>query len=58
MGIRSYVRRLVAPSMPELHALSYQELMPDANIQPVGRITLGGFVGGRGATADGVAIWG
>lgn len=58
MGIRSYVRRLVAPSMPELHALSYQELMPNANVQPVGRITLGGFLGGRGATADGVAIWG
>ena len=30
--------------------------MPDANVQPVGRITLEGFVRGRGATADGVAI--
>lgn len=55
--IRSYVRRLVAPYMPELHVLSYSELMPDANIQPLDRITLGDFVGARVATADGVSIW-
>lgn len=57
IGVRSYVRRLVAPSIPELHALSYPELMPEAKVQPAGRITLGGFVGRRGVTANGVAIW-
>ena len=43
MEIRSSVRRLVAPSLPKLHAVSYPELMPDTEIQPVGRITLDCF---------------
>jgi len=42
MEIRSCVRRLVATSMPWLHVVSYQELRPDTNIQPVGRISLDG----------------
>jgi len=41
--IRSAIRRVVAPSLPHLHVLSYAELRADINIQPVGRITLQGF---------------
>jgi type III secretory pathway component EscV len=43
MEIRSSVRRLVATSMPHLNVISYQELGPDADIQPLGRISLDGF---------------
>jgi len=38
MEIRHPLRRLIAPSMPKLHVLSYQELSPDMNIQPIARI--------------------
>jgi type III secretion protein V len=57
MEIRSSVRRLVAPSMPLLHVVSYQELSPDTNIQPVGRISLGGFQSRAGVSAGGVPLW-
>jgi type III secretion protein V len=40
MEIRAAIRRLVAFSMPELHVISYQELIPDCNVQPIGRISL------------------
>lgn len=43
MGVRGPMRRLVAPSMPELQVVSYQDLEPDIDIQPAGRITLNGF---------------
>lgn len=43
LEIRSFIRRLVAGSMPRLHVLSYQELMPEAKIQPIGRISIEGF---------------
>jgi type III secretion protein V len=56
MEIRSSVRRLVAPSFPRLNAVSYQELSPNVNIQPVGRITLEGFRWRDGITVDGVEI--
>jgi type III secretory pathway component EscV len=56
MEIRSSVRRLVAPSMPLLNVLSYQEMGPDADIQPIGRISLDGF-SPRAATAGGVPLW-
>ena len=49
--IRSFVRRLVAPSMPKLHAVSYEQLRPDTNIQPVGRISLHGFEARKGVSA-------
>jgi type III secretory pathway component EscV len=59
MGVRPFVRRLVAPSMPRLHVIAWEQLNPELNVQPVGRITFGGFIGGPGVgTADGIAIWG
>jgi type III secretion protein V len=38
--IRRYVRRLVETEHPALAVLSYQELAPEAEIRPVGRISL------------------
>src|SRR5258707_15246392 len=38
--IRRYVRRLVETEHPGLAVLSYQELAPEAQIRPVGRISL------------------
>lgn len=57
MEIRSSVRRLVARSMPWLHVVSYQELMPTTNIQPVARISLDGFSQRSGASVDGKPLW-
>lgn len=37
--IRRHVRRLIAPDWPHLAVLSYQELSPDMNIQPIARIS-------------------
>lgn len=56
MEIRSSVRRLVAPSMPLLNVLSYQELAADADIQPIGRISLDKF-SPRKASVNGVPLW-
>ena len=39
--IRRYVRRLVETAHPELAVLSYQELAPEAEIRPLGRISIG-----------------
>jgi type III secretion protein V len=38
--IRRYVRRLVEAEHPDLPVLSYQELAPEAEIRPLGRISL------------------
>ena len=57
LEIRSSVRRLVAPSMPRLHAVSYQELAPETNIQPIGRISLDGFSPRAGVTVGGAPLW-
>jgi hypothetical protein len=44
--------------MPRLHVVSYQELRPDTNVQPVGRISLDGFSARPGVTTvSGVPIW-
>jgi type III secretion protein V len=40
MEIRRYVKRLVEVEHPRLAVLSYQELTPELNIQPVARIRL------------------
>ncbi len=40
MEIRRYFRKLVELEFPHLAVLSYQELSPDMNIQPIARITL------------------
>jgi type III secretion protein V len=40
MEIRRYVRRLLEVEHPGITVLSYQELAPELNIQPVGRISL------------------
>jgi type III secretion protein V len=39
--IRRHVRRLVETAHPELAVLSYQELAPEAEIRPLGRISIG-----------------
>jgi type III secretion protein V len=39
--IRRYVRRLVETEHPDLAVLSYQELAPEAEIRPLGRISIG-----------------
>ena len=36
--IRRFVRRLIEVELPEVHVLSFQELAPEANVQPLGRI--------------------
>ena len=38
--IRRYVRRLVETEHPDLAVLSYQELAPEAEIRPLGRISI------------------
>jgi type III secretion protein V len=40
MDIRRTVRKLIEPDHPNLAVLSYQELSPDMNIQPIARISL------------------
>jgi type III secretion protein V len=40
MDIRRFVRKLVEHEFPALAVLSYQELSPDINVQPVARINL------------------
>jgi type III secretion protein V len=40
MEVRRYLRRLVEIEHPEVPVLSFQELVPDVNVQPVGRIQL------------------
>jgi type III secretory pathway component EscV/Tfp pilus assembly protein PilF len=40
MDIRRTVRKLIEPDLPNLAVLSYQELSPDMNIQPIARISL------------------
>ena len=39
MEIRRAVRKLIETSFPNLAVLSYQELSPDLNIQPIARIS-------------------
>jgi type III secretion protein V len=40
MELRRFVRRMVEIEFPTLSVLSYQELAPELNVQPVGRITM------------------
>lgn len=40
MDVRRYVRKLIEPELYELPVLSYQELTPDINIQPLARVEL------------------
>jgi len=57
LEIRSSIRRLVAPTLPRLHAVSYHELRDDASIEPIGRITLDGFERRPGVSVGGVPLW-
>jgi len=41
MEIRRYVRRLLEVEIPELAVLSYNELLPQVQIQPVARVSVG-----------------
>ena len=50
LGIRAPLRRLIALSLPTVRVVSYEELLPDVNIQPIGRITDGPFSWRRGVT--------
>ena len=38
--IRAFVRQMVAPEFPNLFVVSFDELSPDSNIQPIARISL------------------
>lgn len=58
LEIRSSIRRLVAPSMPLLHVISYNDLLPNINIQPIGRISLHGFEPRPGVRVGDRLIWG
>ena len=40
MELRRFVRKMVELEFPVLTVLSYQELAPELNVQPVGRITM------------------
>ncbi|HLM55221.1 MAG TPA: FHIPEP family type III secretion protein, partial [Pyrinomonadaceae bacterium] len=40
MELRRFVRRMVELEFPTLSVLSYQELAPELNVQPVGRISM------------------
>ena len=40
MELRRFVRKMVELEFPNLSVLSYQELTPELNIQPIGRITM------------------
>lgn len=55
LEIRAAVRRLIAPTMPWLHVISYQELEPTTSIQPLARIALDGLTL-RKASVRGVLI--
>ncbi len=39
--VRRFVRRLLESEIPDVVVLSYQELAPEATVQPLGRVTLG-----------------
>ena len=40
MDLRRFVRKMVEIEFPNLPVLSYQELTPELNVQPIGRITM------------------
>jgi type III secretion protein V len=40
MDIRRYLRKLIEGDLYELPVLSYQELTPEINVQPLDRIVL------------------
>jgi len=40
MDIRRYVKKIVEQEYPQLSVLSYQELVPEISIQPIGKISL------------------
>ncbi|HVF55395.1 MAG TPA: FHIPEP family type III secretion protein, partial [Pyrinomonadaceae bacterium] len=40
MELRRFVRKMVELEFPTLSVLSYQELAPELNVQPVGRVTM------------------
>jgi type III secretion protein V len=40
MELRRFVRKMVELGFPELAVLSYQELAPDLNVQPISRISM------------------
>ena len=50
MQIRAAVQRMVAPTMPLISVVSYQEMPSNINIQPLGRIALDGLVHQRAFT--------
>jgi type III secretion protein V len=40
MDVRRFVRKLIEGEFPDLPAISYQEIVPEIRIQPLGRIQL------------------
>jgi type III secretion protein V len=40
IDVRRFVRKLIEGEFPELSVVSYQEIVPEIRIQPLGRIQL------------------
>jgi hypothetical protein len=40
MELRRFVRKMVELEFPHLAVVSFQELTPELNVQPVGRVTM------------------
>ena len=40
MDIRRYLRKLIETDLYDLQVISYQELVPEVNIQPLARVDL------------------
>jgi type III secretion protein V len=40
MDLRRFVRKMIEIEFPDLPVLSYQELTPELNVQPIGRVTM------------------
>lgn len=41
IDVRRYVRKLIETEFPEISVISYQEVIPEIRIQPLGRVQLG-----------------
>jgi type III secretion protein V len=40
LDVRRFVRKLIEGEFPDLSVLSYQEIVPEIRIQPLGRVQL------------------
>lgn len=40
IDVRRYVRKLIETEFPDIAVISYQEILPEIRIQPLGRIQI------------------